>query len=568
MRRRARWLVTVCLGGSLLGCQGAKDGVKGAAAASPPGGGDAAGALADKVAQYTSVRLTADLSGLSERERRMVPLLIDATAAMDTVYQQQLYPPKDSLLASLTDASMRRYVELNYGPWDRIDGDRPFVPGVGPRPPGAELYPHDLTKEEFERAAARAPEAGRALRDQYTVVRRDSAGTLSAVPYHEAYAGPLGHAAAKLREAAALADDAGLRRYLELRARALETGDYRPSDLAWLDMKTNRLDVVIGPIETYIDKLFGYKTAAEGYVLLKDREWSARLAHYASLLPGLQRGLPVPAAYKRERPGTDSDLNAYDALYYSGDANAGSKTIAINLPNDEEVQLRKGTRRLQLKNVMRAKFDRILVPIAGELIADDQQSHIKFDAFFDNIMFHEVAHGLGIKRTIDGKGTVRAALREQASALEEGKADILGLYLVTSLLQQKELSGTTLEDHYVTFLASILRSIRFGASEAHGRANAAQLSYFEEHGAFARDSATGRYRVDFPKMRTAVDSLGGLILRLQGDGDYEGVKRFMAERAVLSPTLEADLERLRTKGIPVDVVFEQGTGVLGLAANR
>jgi peptidase M49-like protein len=297
-------------------------------------------------------------------------------------------------------------------------------------------------------------------------------------------------------------------------------------------------------------------------VLIKDKAWSERLARYAAQLPALQRGLPVPEAYKRERPGTDSDLNAYDAVFYAGDANAGSKTIAINLPNDEEVQLKKGTRRLQLKNVMRAKFDSILRPIADELIATDQQAHINFDAFFANVMFHEVAHGLGIKRTIDGKQTVREALKDQAGALEEGKADILGLYMVTRLLEQRELTGTTLEDHYVTFLASIIRSIRFGATEAHGRANAAQLSYLEEKGAFARDSATGRYRVDFDRMRTAVDSLGGLILRLQGDGDYDGVKRFLATRGVLSPTLQADLARLGSRGIPVDVVFEQGPPVL------
>ena len=329
-------------------------------------------------------------------------------------------------------------------------------------------------------------------------------------------------------------------------------------------MKTNSLDLVIGPIETYIDRLFGYKAAAEAYVLIKDKAWSARLARYTRLLPALQRGLPVPEAYKRERPGTDSDLNAYDAVYYAGEANAGSKTIAINLPNDEEVQLRKGTRRLQLKNVMRAKFDRILVPVAGELIAEDQRSHVNFDAFFANVMFHEVAHGLGIKRTIDGRGTVRDALKEQASALEEGKADILGLYLVTRLLEQGELTGTKVEDHYVTFLASIFRSIRFGATEAHGRANAAQLSYFEEHGAFTRDSTTGRYRVDFARMRTAVDSLGSLILRFQGNGDYAGVTKFMAARSALSPTLQRDLARLGIKGIPVDVVFEQGLDVLGL----
>jgi hypothetical protein len=519
--------------------------------------------MAARVAQYTPVRLTADLSGLSEKERRMIPLLIQAAAGMDTVYQLQYYHARDSLTASLTDPATRRFVEINYGPWDRLASDSPFVAGVGPRAPGAELYPPDLTKEEFERAAARSPAAGRALRGTYTVVRRDSAGALMAVPYHRAYETPMRHAAAKLREAAALAEDAGLRRYLELRAGALETDDYQPSDFAWLDMKSNTLDLVIGPIETYIDRLFGYKAAAEAYVLIKDKAWSGRLARYARLLPALQRGLPVPEAYKRERPGTDSDLNAYDAVFYAGDANAGSKTIAINLPNDEEVQLRKGTRRLQLKNVMRAKFDRILVPIAGELIAGDQQPHVKFDAFFANVMFHEVAHGLGIKRTIDGRGTVRDALKEQAGALEEGKADILGLYMVTRLLEQGELTGTSLEDHYVTFLASIFRSIRFGASEAHGRANAAQLSYFEERGAFSRDSTTGSYRVDFPKMRTAVDSLGSLILRLQGDGDYAGVTRFMATRSALSPTLQRDLARLGGKGIPVDVVFEQGMDVLG-----
>jgi len=540
---------------SLLGaaaCGGGREAPPAAAADAKP----AAPSIGDKVILYTPVRLTADLSRLSERERRMLPLLIDAAAAIDTMYRQQYYPALDSLLSATTDSATRRFVEINYGPWDRLEDDKPFIPGIGPRPPGAALYPPDVTKEEVDGH----PE----LLGEYTAVRRDSAGRLTAVPYHQAYTAPMTHAAARLRDAAKLADDAGLRRYLELRARALETDDYQPSDFAWLDMKANTVDVVIGPIETYIDNLTGHKAAAESYVLLKDKAWSARLARYAALLPALQRGLPVPEAYKRERPGTDSDLNAYDAVYYAGDANAGSKTIAINLPNDEEVQLRKGTRRLQLKNVMQAKFEKVLVPIAQELIADDQQSHIKFDAFFDNVMFHEVAHGLGIKRTIDGKRTVRDALKEQAGALEEGKADILGLYMVTRLLEQHELTGATLEDHYVTFLASIFRSIRFGAGDAHGRANAAQLSYFAERGAFARDRASRRYRVDFPKMRVAVDSLGGLILRLQGDGNYDAVKQFMTERGAVASEVTADLARLGSKRIPVDVVFEQGPGVLGL----
>lgn len=494
----------------------------------------------------------------------MLPLLIEAAQAMDTVFWQQVYPSRDSLLGTIADPYMQRYVVINYGPWDRLDGNRPFVPGAGPRPPGAEFYPHDMTKEEFERAAATSPAMNQALRDLYTLVRRDPAGGLRAIPYRDAFAEPSRRAAAKLREASALAEDPDLRRYLELRARALETDDYQPSDLAWMDMKRNTIDVVIGPVETYEDELFGYKAAHEAFVLVKDREWSDRLARYAALLPELQRGLPVPDAYKREEPGADSDLNAYDAVYYTGRSNAGSKAIAINLPNDEEVQLRKGTRRLQLKNTMRAKFDRILLPIAGELIAGEQQSHIKFDAFFANVMFHEVAHGLGIKNTIGGKETVREALKEQAGALEEGKADVLGLYMITRLQRQGELPDSDLDDYYVTFLAGIFRSIRFGASSAHGRANAAQFSFLEEQGAFARDSATGRYWVDLPRMRAAVDTLAAQILRLQGDGDYEAARRFMTERATIPPSLRSDLDRLGARGIPVDIVFEQGVQVLGL----
>ena len=547
MRNWTNWAIVAGYGLGLAACQG--DPSK--AGASLPQTADSP--IERKLAQYTTVRLTTDLEKLSDNERRMIPLLIDAARSMDAIFWRQAYGNRDSLLQSIKDPATRRYAEINYGPWDRLDDNAPFVEGVGPKPKGAGFYPRDMTKEELK---------GKALESQYTLVRRDSAGALTAVPYHEAYADQVRPAAAKLREAASLAEDAGLRRYLELRARALETDEYQSSDLAWLDMKDNTIEVVIGPIETYEDQLFGTKAAHEAFVLVKDKEWSGRLARYAAMLPSLQSELPVPAAYKRERPGGDSDLNAYDAVYYAGDANAGSKTIAINLPNDEEVQLRKGTRRLQLKNAMRAKFDQILVPIAGELIAEDQRHHINFDAFFSNVMFHEVAHGLGIKNTIDRKGTVREALKEQAGALEEGKADILGLYMITKLHQRGELKGQDLDDNYVTFLASIFRSIRFGASNAHGRANAAQISFFEDQGAFARDSATGRYRVDFPRMRTAVDALAGQILRFQGDGDYKGVTRFMAERGKLAPVLQQDLARLGSKGIPVDIVFEQGPEVL------
>jgi hypothetical protein len=394
------------------------------------------------VARYATVRLGADLAPLSAKERQMLPLLIDAAREMDTIYWQEVYPERDSLLASISDSSLRRLVEINYGPWDRLAGNEPFVPGVGPRAKGAAFYPADLTAATLDSAAAGDP----ALKGAYTLVRRDSAGRLTAVPYHSAFAAPTARAAARLRAPAALAEDPGLRRYLETRARALETDDYRASDFAWLDMRHNRLDIVVGPTETYDDELAGVKTAHESYVLIKDLDWSARLSRYAAMLPALQRGLPVPDAYRRETPGTDSDLNAYDVVYYAGQANAGGKTIAINLPNDEDVQLRKGTRRLQLKNAMRAKFDRILVPLADALIAPDQQRHITFDAFFENTMFHEVAHGLGIKQTINGRGTVRQALKERHNALEEEKADVLGLYMVSALNRQGELKADLLDN--------------------------------------------------------------------------------------------------------------------------
>ncbi|NOR65924.1 MAG: Zn-dependent hydrolase, partial [Woeseiaceae bacterium] len=277
-----------------------------------------------------------------------------------------------------------------------------------------------------------------------------------------------------------------------------------------------------------------------------------------------QRGLPVPDEYKQETPGTDSDLNAYDVVYYAGHGNAGSKAIAINLPNDEEVQLQKGTRRLQLKNAIQAKFEKILAPIADALIDESQRQHVNFDSFFANIMFHEVAHGLGIKNTINGKGTVREALRDVYSGMEEGKADVLGLYMITKLHEAGELGEIDLRDNYVTFLASIFRSIRFGASSAHGRANMVRFNFFAERGAFIRDAETGRYRVDYERMQDAMAALSELLLTLQGNGDYEGASELMATKGVISEELQSGLDRLTHANIPVDIVFNMGVAELGL----
>jgi hypothetical protein len=331
-----------------------------------------------------------------------------------------------------------------------------------------------------------------------------------------------------------------------------------------MDVKDNEIDVVIGPIETYLDRLFGYRTAYEAYVLIKDLEWSDRLSRFAAFLPQLQEGLPVPDEYKWESPGTDADLNAYDVVYYAGHSNAGSKTIAINLPNDEQVQLEKGSRRLQLKNAMEAKYVKILEPIADVLIDETQRKHITFDAFFSNTMFHEVAHGLGIKNTIDGQTTVQKAMLDLASSMEEGKADILGLYMITELHKAGELGDSDLRDFYVTFMAGIFRSIRFGAASAHGKANMVRFNFFLDEGAFIRDAETGRYSVDFDRMEDAIANLSRLLLTLQGDGDYEGAKKLTETKGIITPSLQADLDRLTEAAIPVDIVFQQGIAELGL----
>ena len=508
---------------------------------------------------YADFTLTADLSELSDDQIQMIRILIDASRIMDDLFWRQSFGEDyQEWLNAIEDDATRRFAELNYGPWDRLDDERPFIKGVGAKPLGARFYPEDMSKEEFAEAYLPGKQG------LYSLLRRDAEGALELVPYHVAYADELSEAAGLLRQAAKLAESPDFATYLKLRAAALISDEFEVSDRYWMDVKDNDIDVVIGPIETYEDRLFGYRTAYESYVLIKDLEWSDRLSRFAAFLPDLQAGLPVADEYKWETPGTDSDLNAYDVVYYAGHSNAGSKTIAINLPNDEQVQLDKGTRRLQLKNAMQAKFEKILEPIADMLIDETQRKHITFDAFFANTMFHEVAHGLGIKNTIDGAGTVREAMLDLASSMEEGKADILGLYMITELHKAGELGDVDLRDYYTTFMTSVFRSIRFGASSAHGKANMVRFNYFLDEGAFIRDSATGRYRVDYEQMEDAMTGLSRLLLTLQGDGDYDGAAKLTREKGVISAQLQDDLDRLTGAQIPVDITFRQGVAELGI----
>lgn len=512
-----------------------------------------------KADEFIEVVLASDLvNGLSEEQKKMVSILFDAADEMDHIYWKEAYGDKEEFFSKITDDAEVQFAKINYGPWERLKNNEPFLDGFSNKPKGANFYPADMTKEEFEQFESTDKTS------LYTLIRRDEDGFLVSVPYHEAFKEHVMKASELIKEAAGLAEDPGLKEYLDLRSDALLTDEYLASDLAWMDMKTNAIDFVVGPIENYEDGLYGYKAAHESFILLKDIEWSKKLNRYAALLPELQKTLPVPEEYKTEVPGSGSDLGVYDVIYYAGDCNAGSKTIAINLPNDERVHIEKGSRKLQLKNAMRYKFEKILLPISKVLVAEDQQEYVNFNAFFENTMFHEVAHGLGIKNTLNGKGTVRNALQEQYSGLEEGKADILGLYLVTQLAKMGELEDEEVMDNYVTFMAGIFRSVRFGAASSHGKANMVRFYYFQEMGAFTRDPEDGTYRVDFDKMTEAMNSLANMILVIQGNGDYDAAKKLLDENGFIREGLQLDLDRISEAGIPRDIRFKQGKDVAGL----
>jgi hypothetical protein len=513
--------------------------------------------MAEKLETFAGFELKADLSHLTDDERELLPLLFEAADIMEELFWMQAIGNRDDFLERITDENARLYAKIHYGPWDRLLNNETFLTNIGPKPAGANFYPQDITKEEFE--ALDHPDKT----SLYTLIRRDDDGNLDVVWYHEAYKSKIEKAASLLRQAAEISKNTGLQNYLSLRADALLTDNYQPSDLAWMDMKDSNVDFVVGPIESYEDQLFGYKAAFEAFILIKDPEWSARLQRFAAMLPDMQKRIPTDDKYKQDVPGSDSDLNAYDAIYYAGDCNAGSKTIAINLPNDPEVHVQKGTRKLQLKNSMQAKFDKILIPIAEKLIHPSQQQHVTFDAFFSNTMFHEVAHGMGVKNTVTGKGTVREALKEAYTSIEEGKADIMGLWLIYELRNMGEITDGELMDNYVTFFAGVFRSSRFGTASAHGRANMMRFNFFEDFGAYTRTD-DGYYIINEEKMTEAMNYLVDKIMIMQGDGDYEAAKAWIEADGNLRESLKRDLDRLNEGGIPVDIYFEKGKDVAGI----
>ena len=505
--------------------------------------------LKEKVESYAVVEVKSPLyDALSENDKKIVGLFRQAAEIMDGLFWKQTFGDKAKIEA-LPDGYAKTYAMINYGAWDHLDDNKPFIEGYGEKPLGCQYYPQDMTMEEWE--AFDDPDK----LSLYTVIRRDENGGLKTVWYRDEYKEELEKVCALLEEAAALTENEGMRTYLAERIKAFRTDDYLASDMAWMDMKDCNMDLVIGPIENYDDHLFEAKAAYECFILLKDETRSANLAKYVALLPTLQTMLPCPEEYKTFVPGTSSDLNVYDAIYYAGDCNAGSKTIAINLPNDERVHAAKGARRLQLYNSMMAKFDKILAPIGEILMTPDQQQYLSADAFFWNVTFHEVAHGLGVKETVNGKGSVDEAMGSEKTTWEEAKADILGLFMVNRLIDMGEISDITKEESIATFIAGIVRSVRFGSASSHGKANMMCFNFMEDNGAFTRN-AEGRYVVDFEKAAEAIDAWAALILETQATGNLEFAQKYSAENASIREALAAEVARVNEAGIPRDIVFD------------
>lgn len=508
-----------------------------------------------KVEEYAQVELKSDLvNNLNDKEKELVKIFFQVGEITDDLFWQQTFGDK-SQLDTITDSYAKEFAMIHYGAWDRLDNNKPFLAGYGEKPAVCNYYPHDITAEEFD-----------AFEDAnknswYTVIRRNEDGSLKSVWYHEAYAEEIGRICALLEKAVTLAEDPGLKNYLEKRIEAFKTDDYLESDLAWMDMKDSKIDFVTGPIESYDDKFQETKASYESFILLKDEARSKDLAKFVAMLPALQKELPCAPKYKTFVPGTSSDLNVYDAVYYAGDCNAGSKTIAINLPNDERVHALKGTRRLQLRNSMKAKFDKILMPIGQLIVTPEQQKYLNFDAFFWNVTFHEVAHGLGVKQTINTNESVDAVMGTEKTSWEEAKADILGLFMVTKLIEMGEITNITAEDAIATYIAGILRSVRFGAASSHGKANMMCFNYMEKAGAFSRD-AKGQYVIDFGKAKEAMNGWATLILQTQGDGNVEFATKYRAENGGITPALQADLDKINGAGIPRDITFIQGADIL------
>ncbi len=517
-------------------------------------------ALNAKIRRFAPTVITADASSLSPRDRRALAKIIEAAKLYDPLFLRQVWSGNVALLnklesdKSLLGRARLHYFYINDGAWSQLDENRAFLEGVPEeKPPQAAHYPDDMTKEEFNVwVETLSPEEKQKAIGFFHVIRRDAQGKLKAVPYSEEYKEFLEPAAKLLREAAELTDNATLKNFLEKRAAAFLSNDYYESDVAWMELDAP-IDVTIGPYETYADGLFGYKAAFEAYVTLRDATESKKLARFSNYLQELENNLPLDARYRNPKIGAASPIRVVNVVYTSGEGNNGVQTAAYNLPNDERVVQEKGSKRVMLKNMQEAKFNKTLVPISRRVLTPAQQREISFEAFFTHILAHELMHGLGPQAIkLDGQSTtVRQQLKETYSAIEEAKADITGLWALQYLMDKGVVDKALERAIYTTFLASAFRSVRFGITEAHGRAVALQFNYLTDEGAIKFDERTGTFSIVPMRVKEAVNKLTHDILTLQAEGSYEKAKTMLDKYGIIRPPMQKALAQL--KDVPVDV---------------
>ena len=514
----------------------------------------AEGAEADGLAKLATVNMAVDTSYLTAEEREVVNLLNQAANLMSEIYKRQHTPDYDRLRAEVVARNDPRLLEkfdAFFGPWDPIEDDRPFF-GDKPKPPGAGFYPVDLTKEQFDAYLQAHPDQAEALTNPYTVVRRQG-DRLVAVPYSQAYKQWLEPAAKLLEQAAAKTSNPSLKKFLSLRAKAFRTDDYFESELAWMDVKDTPIEVAIGPYETYTDELYGRKTAFEAFVTLRNPEESAKLDKYKAMLRDMEANLPVDENYKNFQRGFESPISVVDQIHGGGDNVPGIQTIAFNLPNDERVREAKGAKKVILQNVLGAKFDRILKPMAELVLVPEQSRNVTKAYMTNETLFHELSHSLGPGSiTVNGrKTTVDKELKEIGSGFEEAKADVMGAWNILYMMDRGVLPAAEKPQIRATYVAGLFRAMRFGVGEAHGQGAAMQYRYLRAKGALVWDAPAQRFRIDESKIDGAIRDLVADIVRLQGNGDYVGTKAFLAKWAVPDPEAEKVIGSMGH--IPVDI---------------
>lgn len=537
----------------LVGCSQRKEEPKMTESRAP------ADSLAAKIRRFAPTDITAETSGLSDGDRKALDKLIEAAKLFDPLFLRQVWSGNHALLRKLqADTSPEgrerlHYFMINKGPWSRLDKNEPFTEGVPPKPPQAAFYPDDISKDEFNSwLAALSEQDKQRATEFFTVIRRGPDGKLRIVPYHEEYREFLEPAAKLLKEAAELTTNQTLKNFLTKRADAFLSDDYYASDVAWMDLDAP-IDVTIGPYETYEDELFGYKAAFEAFITLRDQAESAKLVKFSGYLQEIENNLPIDPRYRNPKLGAASPIRVVDNVFCSGDGNRGVQTAAFNLPNDEKVIKEKGSKRVMLKNVQEAKFNKVLVPISRIVMDPTQQSQISFDAFFTHILCHELMHGLGPHNIkVNGQDTnVRKELKELYSAIEEAKADITGLWALQYLIDKGAIDRTMERDLYTTYLASSFRSVRFGITEAHGKGQAMQFNYLLDEGGFKMDQTAGAFAVDASKIKDAVRKLANEILTIEAEGSYDKAKALLDKYASIRPDMQKALDKLGD--VPVDI---------------